>query len=655
MGYEVGIDPGSGSTVAAVCRSDGSARVVPDVVPSAAYLAADGTLLVGHDAERRGLADPTRVVRELTSRVGDATPVLVGREPVAGADLVARFLTRVVGDVARQEGEVAARVAVTHPAGWGAHRVGALRAALAEHGLGSALLVAEPVAAAFAVAPRVGPGALVAVYDLGGARCTASVVRRGPDGFAVAGPVEELGFGGADLDEAVLGHVRAALGTAWEGLDAGDEDVLAAVADLRRECTAAKEALSRDTEVLVPVALPGLRTQVRLGRGEFEEAIRADVAATVEAMERALAAAGTSAAELAAVVLVGGSARVPLVPQLLGDALGREVAVAADPVGAAAVGAALLAHGPRPAAPARGSQMAVALPAHGSQPDGHPVVALPARGSQPDGRPVVALPARGSQPDGHPATVRPVPAGPGTVPEVAAAAPPDAGGTSVLPLARPPKQARPFVAEEEPSRGRRVVLLASAGALALAVLGGVVAFGAGRIGAGTEAGAVTPVVGTVTSAPTLPPPPPAVAPQPAPRTAAPPSRRARPAPPATSSPAATRPPATGASPTTSAPTSTTRPEPTEPAQGGDGGDAAGNGGGTGGGNGGGNGGGGNGGGGGGGGGGDRADEGGSAAGAANAPATAPAAAPQAASAPAPQAAGAPAAGKAPAPDTPAAG
>ena len=36
-----------------------------------------------------------------------------------------------------------------------------------------------------------------------------------------------------------------------------DPDVLAAVADLRRECTTAKEALSRDTEVLVPVALPG--------------------------------------------------------------------------------------------------------------------------------------------------------------------------------------------------------------------------------------------------------------------------------------------------------------------------------------------------------------------------------------------------------------
>jgi hypothetical protein len=55
----------------------------------------------------------------------------------------------------------------------------------------------------------------------------------------------------------VLDHVRTALGAAWEALDVTDPDVLAAVADLRRECTAAKEALSRDTEVLVPVTLPG--------------------------------------------------------------------------------------------------------------------------------------------------------------------------------------------------------------------------------------------------------------------------------------------------------------------------------------------------------------------------------------------------------------
>ena len=293
-------------------------------------------------------------MRDLTRRVGDATPVLVGRRPVSPDELAARFLAKLVDDVSRREGGVAARVAVTHPASFGPHRMGALHAALAEQGLGSAMLVAEPVAAAtgYAAGARVEPGATVGVYDLGGGRCDATVLRRERDGFAIVGAPEGVeSFGGADLDEVVLAHVREALGPAWEELDPADPDVLAAVADLRRAVVAAKEALSHDTEVLVPVALPGVRTQVRLGRAEFEEMIRPALAETAEAMRRALDGAGTSPADLAALVLVGGSSRIPLVPQLLSEEFGRDVTVAPDPLGVVAVGAALVAAGQgRPAA-----------------------------------------------------------------------------------------------------------------------------------------------------------------------------------------------------------------------------------------------------------------------------------------------------------------
>ena len=325
MSYVVGIDLGTTSTVAAVCRPGGTAQVVPlegaaGAVPSAVYLGADGTFLVGEAAQRRELSDPGHVVRDLTRRVGDPTPLLVGRQPVSPDELAARFLVRVVDDVAKRESGVAARVAVTHPAGWGPHRLGALHAALAEQGLGSATLIPEPVAAAtgYAASARVEPGATVGVYDLGGGRCGATVLRRGPDGFTVVGSPDGVErFGGADLDEVVLAHVREALGPAWEELDPTDPEVLAAVADLRRAATAAKEALSHDTEVLIPVVLPGVRTQVRLGRAEFEEMIRPALVETAESVRRALDGAGMSAADLAALVLVGGSSRIPLVPQLL--------------------------------------------------------------------------------------------------------------------------------------------------------------------------------------------------------------------------------------------------------------------------------------------------------------------------------------------------
>ena len=497
MSYVVGIDLGTTSTVAAVCRPGGAAQVVPlegsaTAVPSAVYLGADGTLLVGEAAQRRALSDPGHVVRDLTRRVGDATPVLVGRRPVAPDELAARFLARLVDDVARREGGVAARVAVTHPAGWGPHRMGALHAALAEQGLGSAMLVPEPVAAAtgYAAGARIEPGATVGIYDLGGGRCDATVLRAGAR--RVRGRGRPRGRRAVRRCRPRRGGAGARARRARPGLGGARPDRPGRARRRGRPApamaTAAKEALSHDTEVLVPVALPGSRTQVRLGRAEFEEMIRPALTETVEAMRRALDGAGTSPADLAALVLVGGSSRIPLVPQLLSEEFGRDVTVAPDPVGVVAVGAALVAAGVRrpggppprrPGGSAGAGPVAARQDTAPGRRSGPPP--RPGRRRRPGAAGARRRAAGRARRTGHPAARR------------RGAGSPD--GTEVLAVARPPKQARPFVADASrptTSRPRRIALLASAGALALAVLGGVVAFGIERVGAGTEAGAVTP-------------------------------------------------------------------------------------------------------------------------------------------------------------------
>ncbi len=157
-------------------------------------------------------------------------------------------------------------------------------------------------------------------------------------------PVGIERLGGVDFDETVFDHVRAAIGAAWQQLDPADPAVQSAVAGLRRECTAAKEALSSDTEVMIPVMLPGHHSQVRLGRAEFEEQIRPAIAETVEALRRALDAAGVVAADLDAVLMVGGSSRIPLITQLVSAELGRPVSVDADPKSVIAAGASIAAH-----------------------------------------------------------------------------------------------------------------------------------------------------------------------------------------------------------------------------------------------------------------------------------------------------------------------
>jgi molecular chaperone DnaK len=351
--YQLGIDLGTTWTAASVCR-DGEPRpasvtlgTAGAAVASVVFLAPDGTMLTGDAAQRRALSEPARVVREFKRRIGDGTPLVVGGQPVLAEVLSARFVARVVAEVAHREGGPARTITVTHPAEWGEHKRSAFAAALAAEGLPDVLFLTEPQAAAvgYASAERVDAGRTVAVYDLGGGTFDAAVVRKADDGtFTLLGRpsgIERLG--GIDFDDTVFAHVREAIGSAWDGLDPDDPGVQTAVAGLRRECTAAKETLSADIEVMIPVLLPGVHTMVRLGRAEFEDMIRPAVAETVEALRRAIDSAGVAPGELDAVLLVGGSSRTPLVTQMVSAELGRPVAVDADPKTVVAAGAALAA------------------------------------------------------------------------------------------------------------------------------------------------------------------------------------------------------------------------------------------------------------------------------------------------------------------------
>jgi hypothetical protein len=150
----------------------------------------------------------------------------------------------------------------------------------------------------------------------------------------------------------VFSHVNRAIGDKLDELDEGDPAAIAAVARLREECIEAKEALSTDTDVSIPVLLPNLSTEVRLTRAELEAMVRPVLYESIEALRRALRSAGVTPEQLHAVLLVGGSSRMPIVSQLVGAELGRPVAVDAHPKHAIALGAAWVASGAGAASPA---------------------------------------------------------------------------------------------------------------------------------------------------------------------------------------------------------------------------------------------------------------------------------------------------------------
>ncbi|GLZ51428.1 Hsp70 family protein [Actinomycetospora sp. NBRC 106378] len=393
MGYDLGVDLGSTTVVAAVLR-DGEARTEPvplgadgsPGMPATAHRGSDGVVRVGSDAERRAGLEPDRAVRDVTARLGDDVPLIVGDEPWRADDVAAEIVLAAVRRVAALEGGAARSLAVTHPAGWGGHRERTLRRALVRVGLGHATLVAESRAAVLAAATFGGlrAGRVAAVYDLGGRRFRAAVVRRGARGVVAsgveagaAGPgtttTEVLAdsgapvrAGGTDVDAAVLAHVREELGAPFdEALAALDDNASRhALAALQRSARVAKERLSADTEAPVRVTIGPLDTTVRVTRADLEARITPLVAATVDAFAGTVEAAGVTPDQ---VVLVGGSARIPLVARLLAEELGRPVHPELDPVTVVAEGAALAAAGH---AAAR-RQEALTGPASGSPTAGH--------------------------------------------------------------------------------------------------------------------------------------------------------------------------------------------------------------------------------------------------------------------------------------------
>jgi molecular chaperone DnaK len=495
--YALGIDLGTTYTAAATWR-DGHAEIVPlgsrsAAIPSVVLLREDETFLTGEAASRRGLTEPHRVAREFKRRMGDTTPILLGGVPQSAEALAARLLRAVTDQVTAREGGKPSATCISYPANWGPYKTDLMRQAVRMADLdGPILYTTEPEAAAvsYAQQQRIDPGAIVAVYDLGGGTFDAAVLRKTGIGFEILGRPEGIErLGGIDFDAAVFGHVQGAIGGKLAELDEDDTTAIAAVARLREECVNAKEALSSDTDTTIPVLLPHFATEVRLTRAEFEAMVRPALYGSVEALKRAIRSAERTPEDLHSILLVGGSSRMPIVAQLVAAEFNRPVAVDAHPKHAVALGASWLAGGTpaqsrgpaagRAAAPPRSAPARPAAPPARPAPSA-PVVApsrsvptAPAPGSAAVAPPSHARPPTSSRPVSVPPAPPSNAAATTYLPPARSAPPtPVAARASARPGTRPPSV--PQRGPENPppgrSRGNRRRALAIAGAALAAVL-----------------------------------------------------------------------------------------------------------------------------------------------------------------------------------------
>lgn len=353
----VGIDLGTTNSLVAAVRS-GVAGPLPDaqgdvIVPSAVRYHAD-RVEVGRTARDTALEDPLNTilsVKRLMGRgledvkhLGEHLPyrfvageshmpfietVQGVRSPVeVSAEILRALRQRAESSLG---GELVGAV-ITVPAYFDDAQRQATKDAARLAGLNVLRLLNEPTAAAVAYGLDKQAQGVVAIYDLGGGTFDVSILRLTRGVFEVLATGGDSALGGDDFDHAIAGWIVEQAGLSAD-LDAGAQRNLLQVA------CAAKEALT--TADQVDVAYRGWTSS--LTRAHFESLIEPMVARSLKACRRAVRDAGIEVEDVEAVVMVGGSTRVPRVREAVGGLFGREPLTDIDPDQVVAIGAAIQA------------------------------------------------------------------------------------------------------------------------------------------------------------------------------------------------------------------------------------------------------------------------------------------------------------------------
>ena len=232
------------------------------------------------------------------------------------------------------------RAVITVPAYFNDSQRQATRDAGRLAGLEVLRIVNEPTAAALAYGIGLDPDEekTVAVYDLGGGTFDISILRIQQGIFEVLSTNGDTYLGGDDLDRAVVDHW-----TTTFGLSAAFHTNPHLQQQLRLAAEMAKKYLSQHGDFTTHLTdETGQNTTVTLTRAQFNDLIRPLIERTIAACRQAVADAKLTT-KLDAVLLVGGSTRVPLVYDAVSEFFGQPANNSLNPDEVVALGAAIQA------------------------------------------------------------------------------------------------------------------------------------------------------------------------------------------------------------------------------------------------------------------------------------------------------------------------
>jgi molecular chaperone DnaK len=372
MGKIIGIDLGTTNSVVAVMEGKDPQVIVNEegdrITPSVVAWDDQGEVLVGQIAKRQSITNPegtvystkrfmghrfdelgddaTRMSYHVIERKnGDAGFEVRGKK-LSPPEVSAQVLRKLKKAAENYLGEPVTEAVITVPAYFNDSQRQATKDAGKIAGLDVKRIVNEPTAAALAYGLDKTEDHIIAVYDFGGGTFDISILEVGDKVVDVVSTNGDTHLGGDDIDQRIIEYLVAEF-KKDTGIDVGGDKMV-----LQRLKDAAEKAkIELSTKLEATVNLPFLTADaagpkhlnIRLTRAKLESMIGDLVQRTLEPCKKALSDAGKTAADIAEVVLVGGSTRMPVVLEAVTKFFGKDPHKGVNPDEVVALGAAVQA------------------------------------------------------------------------------------------------------------------------------------------------------------------------------------------------------------------------------------------------------------------------------------------------------------------------
>ena len=371
MGKVLGIDLGTTNSAMAVFEGN-EAKIIANkegknTTPSVVAFTDKGEILVGDPAKRQAITNPEKTIysikrimglmfneekaqeakKRLPYKVVDrngACAIEIAGKVYTPQEISAKILMKLKADAESYLGEEVTEAVITVPAYFNDAQRKATKEAGTIAGLNVLRIINEPTSAALAYGLDKKHAEKIVVYDLGGGTFDVTVLETGDNVVEVLATGGDAFLGGDDFDNAIID---------WAAKEFENEnginlknDVMA-LQRLKEAAENAKKELSsaQETEINLPFITAdasGPKHLVKkLSRAKFESLIESYIDQTINKIGDVIKDADLSKGDIAEVVMVGGSTRIPKVQERVKDFIGKELNKSVNPDEVVAIGAAI--------------------------------------------------------------------------------------------------------------------------------------------------------------------------------------------------------------------------------------------------------------------------------------------------------------------------